>query len=78
MNKDLIKVVKKDVAKPQVTVKPAKVEKSIRHEIANVINNWISERQENSQREKMFSHNNISAWKIMSKNFNEPMRDERR
>jgi len=81
MNKDLIKVVKrdkKDLAKPQVIVNPAKVEKNIRHKIVNVINNWISERQENSRREKVFSESNISTWKIMSKNFIEPMTDERR
>jgi hypothetical protein len=78
MNKDLIKVVKQDkkdeAEKPQVIVNSAKVERNLRHKIVNVISNWISERQENSRREKMFSESNISVWKMGSKNFNEPIK----
>lgn len=77
MNKDAIKVVKrnkKDGAnKPRVVVNAPKAESNIQLKIANVINNWISERRENSRMEKVFSDSEISAWKIMSKNYKETM-----
>lgn len=77
MNKSTIKVLKrnkKDVAETtQVVVNAVKVESDIQLKIVNVVNNWISERRENSRVEKVFSDSKILAWKIMSKNFNEAM-----
>lgn len=74
MNKDLIKIVKRnkkdEVEKTQVVVNATKVESNIQHKLVNVVSNWISERRENSRVEKVFSDSNILAWKIMSKNFN--------
>ena len=73
MNKDAIKVVKrnkKDGAKKlKAVVNAPEVESDNQLKIVNVINNWISERRENSRVEKVFSDNKILGWKIMSKNF---------
>jgi len=73
MNKDAIKVVKrnkKDGAKKlKAVVNVPEVESDNQLKIVNVINNWISERRENSRIEKVFSDNKILGWKIMSKNF---------
>ena len=73
MNKDTIKVVKlnkKDGAeKLKVVVSTPKVESDIQLKITNAVNDWISERRENSRVEKAFSDNKILGWKIMSKSF---------
>ena len=73
MNKDAIKVVKrneKDGAKKlKAVVNAPKVENGNQLKIVNVINNWISERRENSRVEKAFSDSKILGWKIMSKSF---------
>lgn len=73
MNKDKIKVVKRNIKdggeKPQVVFKTPKVESDTPLKIANVVNNWISERRENKRAEKVYSDSRISAWKVMSGNF---------
>ena len=73
MNKDTIKVVKRNkkdgTEKPQVVINALKVESDIQLNIINVVNDWISERRENSRVEKVFSDSKILGWKIMSKNF---------
>ncbi|HSK72193.1 MAG TPA: hypothetical protein VK892_10890 [Pyrinomonadaceae bacterium] len=73
MNKDKIKVVKRNkkdgAEKPQVIFNAPKVESDTRLKIVTVVNNWISERRENSRAEKVFSDSRISAWKLMSRNF---------
>lgn len=73
MNKDAIKVVKRNkkdgAEKPRVVVNTPKAESNIQLKIADVINNWISERRENSRVEKVFSDSKILGWKIMSEKF---------
>ena len=73
MNKDAIKVVKlnkKDGAKKtQAILNASKVESEIQLNIVNVVNDWISERRENSRVEKVFSDSKILGWKIMSEKF---------
>ena len=73
MNKDAIKVVKRNkkdgAEKLKAVVNAPKVETDNQLKIVNVINNWISERRENSRVEKVFSDGKILGWKIMSKNF---------
>jgi hypothetical protein len=73
MNKDAIKIVKrnkKDGADEVPAVVDAlKVEKDDQHKMANLVNNWISERRENSRAEKLFSDGELSGWKIVSENF---------
>jgi hypothetical protein len=73
MNKDVIKMVKrnkKDGAEnPQVIFNAPKVESDTQLKIANVVNNWISERRENSRAEKVFSDSRILAWKLSPETF---------
>jgi len=75
MNKDLIKVVKRvkkdETEKTQLIVNSKKVESNTQLQTINVVKNWIAERYENRQMEKVFSDSNILAWRIMSKNSNE-------
>ena len=76
MNKDAIKVVKrnkKDWAKLKIVVNAPKVESDDPLKIANIVNDWISERRENSRVEKVFSDSKILGWEIMSNNFKETM-----
>ena len=72
MNKNVIKVIKRDkkdgVQKEPVVVEASKVERDGRHKMANLVNNWISERRENSRVEKVFSDSKILGWKITSEN----------
>lgn len=73
MNKEVIKVIKRNkkegAQKEPVVVSASKVEKDDQHKMTNVVNNWISERRENSKAERVFSDDKISSWKIMSENF---------
>ena len=75
MNKDLIKVVKRvkkdETEKTQLIVNSTKVERNTQLQTINVVKNWIAERYETRQMEKVFSDSNILAWRIMSKNSNE-------
>lgn len=43
-----------------------KEESDINQNIADVVNDWISESRENRRAEKAFSDERISAWKIIS------------
>jgi hypothetical protein len=53
MNKVAIKVFKRDknavAAKSPIAVNTAKIENDIQLRIVNAVNNWISERRENSR-----------------------------
>lgn len=71
MNKDTIKVVKRNqndgAQKTSVVVNASKAERDDKLKITNLVNNWISERRENSRVEKVFSDSKILGWKNMSK-----------
>jgi hypothetical protein len=73
MNKDTIKIVRRNkkevVEKLKVVINARKVESDIQLKIANVVNDWISERRENSRVEKVFSDTKLLRWKIMSEKF---------
>ncbi len=73
MNKDTIKIVrrnKKDRAeKLKVVINAPKVKSDIQLKIVDVVNNWISERRENSRAEKVFSDSKLLRWRIMSEKF---------
>lgn len=73
MNKGTIKVVKRNkkdgTGKSQIVVTASKAESNTKLKIANVVNNWISERRDNSRAEKVFSDSEILGWKISQKNF---------
>ena len=73
MNKDTIKVVKRNqkdgAQEAPVVVNASKAEKDDQHKMVNMVNNWISERRENSRVEKVFSDSKILGWKIMPENF---------
>jgi hypothetical protein len=73
MNKDAIKIVKRnekdETQKEPVVPDALKVEKDDQLKMANEVNNWISERRENSRAEKLFSDGELSGWKTMFENF---------
>jgi hypothetical protein len=56
MNKSVIKIIKRNgkakPENPQITTERLKTEKDIKLNIARIVNNWIDERRENSQRKK--------------------------
>lgn len=64
IKKTAIKVIKriKNGEVKVIKIVVIKSENKIRHKIGTVVNNWISERRENSQIERLFSENNILAW----------------
>lgn len=64
IKKATIKVIKriKNGEVKVIKIVVIKSENKIRHKIGTVVNNWISERRENSQIERLFSENNILAW----------------
>lgn len=70
MNKKLIKVLKRDKkdlqAKSSIVVILPKIEGNAQPKLVNTINIWIYERGENRRREKAFSDDKISEWKILS------------
>jgi hypothetical protein len=69
MNKNPIKVVKSnkksEAEKTQPEIISSTVEKDAQIEMIDVINNWISERRENSRLEKTFSDDKILGWKLI-------------
>jgi hypothetical protein len=75
MNKYLIKVVKQNekagIKISRGVVNSTKVKINTQPRIVETVKNWIAERRENDRLEKVFSENNILAWKIKSENFNE-------
>lgn len=72
MRKDRIKVIKRlDVGKTEMakaTINITKIENVIRTKLVSVVKDWITERQENNQIEKLFSENNMLAWKCRQQN----------
>ena len=64
IKKAAIKVIKriKNGEVKVIKIVVIKSENKIRHKIGTVVNNWISERRENSRIERLFSENNILAW----------------
>lgn len=68
MKNNEIKVIKRilkcESAQIKAVTPPAKSENNIRLKLGNVVKDWISERRESSRIEKLFSDNNILAWKI--------------
>lgn len=64
IKKTAIKVIKriKNGEVKVIKIVVIKSENKIRHKIGTVVNNWISERRENSRIERLFSENNILAW----------------
>lgn len=73
MRKDEIKVIKRiknEEVKETKAVLP-KSENNIRHNIGSVVNDWISERRENSRIERLFSESNILAWQLSITKLNE-------
>jgi hypothetical protein len=72
MNKNAIKVVKRNekdgAQEAPVVVSASKAERNNQHKMVNMVNNWISERRENSRAEKVFSDGEILGWKIISEN----------
>lgn len=73
MNKDAIKIIKRDkrheAGKPKIVVATPKAESDARHGIVRAVKNWIFERSENRRAEKVFSDDKISGWQMMSENF---------
>lgn len=72
MRKDGIKVIKRiknEEVKGTKIVLP-KSEGKNRHKIGNVVNDWISERRENSRMERLFSESNILAWQMSTSKLN--------
>lgn len=69
MNKDSIKVIKRDAKneedKPQISANPLKTEHDRHRSMENTIRDWVSERRENNRAEKHFSDGKILAWKII-------------
>lgn len=68
MKNNEIKVIKRTLkcesGQIKVVTPPAKSENNIRLRLGNVVKDWISERRESSRIEKLFSDNNILAWKM--------------
>lgn len=73
MKKDEIKVIKriKSIEAKATKIVVSKNENAIRHKIVSVVNDWISERRENSRIEKLFSESNILAWQSSTSKLNE-------
>lgn len=68
MGKDEIKVIKRikidEAQRTKAETTLVKSERNIRHQLGNVVKDWISERRENSRMEKLFSESNILNWQI--------------
>ena len=72
MRKDRIKIIKRlDVGQTEMAKAPiniTEIEKVIRTNRVSVVKDWITERQENNRIEKLFSENNMLAWKCRQQN----------
>jgi hypothetical protein len=69
MKKTNIKVIKRNEVEPKAMEAPTvvkKTEQEIRRHRGNVVQDWISERRENSRLERDFTERHIVAWKTFS------------
>jgi hypothetical protein len=68
MNNDAIRVVKPDkevgAPKTRVDLDPAKIESDVHQKLVDTVENWISERRENSRLEKFFRQTEFQRGKI--------------
>jgi hypothetical protein len=78
MRKDGIKIIKRInigiVEKVKSPHEVKRIECEIRINQVKVVKEWVSERNENSRIEKLFSDNNILNWKISTSNLPERTR----
>ena len=68
MKKTGIKIIKRINAAASRTKVEAVVEKTVdesRLQLGKIVQNWISERRENSRLERIFTDNRIVAWKAL-------------
>lgn len=77
MNKNAIKIIKRDkideVEKINTVYNAVKADRKAQINLVNAVNDWVSERRTNSRREKVFSNNKISEWKVLPETSTEPM-----